>query len=827
MPRRAQSARMPSGDRPMSVFRRRSRGPPIADPPATIRRGTSERSGLAPAMLHETSPQSSELRLRISAAREARLGHDQSPAPSSNGSISAAPANVANLGRVSVAEGPAQDRAPPDATETEPIGRIGLHSTGTPSGSGQTLVVRRHPVGSLVTADRVGTVRKARRSVFGRGGGGGGGESATEMHSRLLAVIADRDLLLGFIKEAWKPQSSPLHGLGGSPSVRLDRVAGGGSPPKGGSTTSTAPQPAPSGNLSATVTILSARLDRLRDGTSRGPSDPETFDRRQSKRKGKSAFNLQKEVQALHAEFTMWMEAYEHEQRREASRLERATELERLVAEFMQSLKENEDELARVTERANQLELSVAVLRRELKNKETEARESHDTLKFTQKKLQDLQTSHEFVLTERTAEAMAMHDLQTEVESLRKEREVVRQQAADDAKTLILKHLESGGDSGNAKELSQADDNPLHRDLRQAVARLHNNERGRRASLQMRMRSEEMQRRTLEKRLAKFESSSPSLCGSETSMELPDTVCDQLVNLFREDFEKLEAAWRDEAVQLERMSTDHLKRAIQRISADAENLLVSREASAGPSFQNSSGLARAAEWSSMEAGLLGEFCHERDQLVRTFEATTSRLEITLAGLAAKIREVIDGRTSRRSSVASTQSSCGSGGKVSRPSSTRRSSEHAKSRTPSTRKTSATQRRVSESSNEKMPVLSGPYERLARTQENMRARGGTIKEAESPKWDKAQLKAVLTFGRQEGRVYSAAVTRRKSSPPKGFEKLFLTFKPSDRIEILFVQHPPKGLWLARDSKRHVGFVKTCDFNLPMSTIMSELQNTSCA
>lgn len=458
----------------MSVFRRRSRGPPIEDPPATIRRGTSERSGLAPAMLHETSPQSSELRLRISAAREARLGHDQSPAPSSNGSISAAPANFANLGRVSVAEGPAQDRAPPDATETEPIGRIGLHSTGTPSGSGQTLVVRRHPVGSLVTADRVGTVRKARRSVFGRGGGGGGGESATEMHSRLLAVIADRDLLLGFIKEAWKPQGSPLHGLGGSPSVRLDRVAGGGSPPKGGSTTSTAPQPAPGGNLSATVTILSARLDRLRDGTSRGPSDPETFDRRQSKRKGKSAFNLQKEVQALHAEFTMWMEAYEHEQRREASRLERSTELERLVAEFMQSLKENEDELARVTERANQLELSVAVLRRELKNKETEARESHDTLKFTQKKLQDLQTSHEFVLTERTAEAMAMHDLQTEVESLRKEREVVRQQAADDAKTLILKHLESGGDSGNAKELSQADDNPLHRDLRQAVARLHN-----------------------------------------------------------------------------------------------------------------------------------------------------------------------------------------------------------------------------------------------------------------------------------------------------------------------------------------------------------------
>lgn len=83
-----------------------------------------------------------------------------------------------------------------------------------------------------------------------------------------------------------------------------------------------------------------------------------------------------------------------------------------------------------------------------------------------------------------------------------------------------------------------------------------------------------------------------------------------------------------------------------------------------------------------------------------------------------------------------------------------------------------------------------------TQEEMRVMGDAYVPAEETvKLNKKELKNTLKRAKSKPRVYSQAVTKRTAEPPKGFESLFLDFNAETDIEILWVDQPPKGVYVA--------------------------------
>lgn len=70
-------------------------------------------------------------------------------------------------------------------------------------------------------------------------------------------------------------------------------------------------------------------------------------------------------------------------------------------------------------------------------------------------------------------------------------------------------------------------------------------------------------------------------------------------------------------------------------------------------------------------------------------------------------------------------------------------------------------------------------------------------------------------------YSEAITARPSDVPKGYEKLFLKFIAKQPIEILYLENPPKGVWVARDAKGNSGFLRTTDFVIEAEVIKKTL------
>lgn len=61
-----------------------------------------------------------------------------------------------------------------------------------------------------------------------------------------------------------------------------------------------------------------------------------------------------------------------------------------------------------------------------------------------------------------------------------------------------------------------------------------------------------------------------------------------------------------------------------------------------------------------------------------------------------------------------------------------------------------------------------------------------------KVSKKELKSTLSRVQKSPRVYASAITSTASTPPKGLEKLFLSFEPGDSVDILWVDQPPQGV-----------------------------------
>eukprot|EP00040_Diaphanoeca_grandis_P013196 m.66785 g.66785 ORF g.66785 m.66785 type:complete len:670 (+) comp23724_c0_seq2:176-2185(+) len=81
-----------------------------------------------------------------------------------------------------------------------------------------------------------------------------------------------------------------------------------------------------------------------------------------------------------------------------------------------------------------------------------------------------------------------------------------------------------------------------------------------------------------------------------------------------------------------------------------------------------------------------------------------------------------------------------------------------------------------------------------------------------------LKAFLQQVTDDAEVMLQATITKESTIPKGKNaKLYLEYKATDVIDVLYVIDPPAGLWVGKNSSGTIGYVRTTDFNINADTI----------
>eukprot|EP00037_Helgoeca_nana_P003293 m.39416 g.39416 ORF g.39416 m.39416 type:complete len:851 (-) comp13671_c0_seq1:80-2632(-) len=780
-------------------------------PPTTIRR----RTGTMPALTltHPNSQSAADLRHRITAAREARgsAGANVMLRSSPPDPQNAAAASPPDGGSFRSAEGSFYSLSQARRNSAGPHPAVVVPVVPAPPVAQHQLQAHRDPIGAAITTDTA-LLKRKRRPWRWRQAARKKAE-ASELHSRLLAVIADRDLLLEHAAQG------ALHG--GLPAatdatpriaVEVDRTG----------TTATADHPnvtpaAPTSTsvISSTeatlrrrVALLEARVHHLQKRVKEtspprsGPPIP-TGTRKQRRKQQRQnreeeALQLQERGELVPVRRRSSGKPPAPPGGSDPNR--REAELESTIATLEQALQAQEIEsfkFAREVEqyraRLNELSPADLQLRAEVADKAMELKNLQTHADSTAHALRELQSSHEFVLTERVAEAEELHELRREMDGLVLERDTLVAQVIQDAESVIVRQLD------HASPLLDTDKRrvPLvikkeHEGISQTIIKFHAVERSRRASLQKRMRREEKLRRSLEKIIAEHEGAMQKERDTLSEMHVEAIAeRERQFALLVQKKAAVEAAWKEKLAEQERMISERLAMTMQKMDTGAP-VAVDNEVAAY--HISSTGTTHAPGTPLSNPELAVE--HNLDYITVAAETEEPTRVNNLTDDASKSAGH-EGQAQVVTRLAAR--------------STRRRSHQDSTKNQSHRRNPASH-------------LSEPARLTKRRGSTGSSRGGTLAKSTTSlekmeTLSRDELEATLSRGTSEGRVYSCAVTIQKSSSQDELGDLFLTFDQGDEIEILFVNDPPHGLWLARDQMQRVGFLKSMDFSLPPKTIMS--------